>query len=159
MEFSKKDKLLSLIFPVLTVLYGITVIISRMYHPVMQRITGAVIIAAGIITAALILLLKINTTECLKVQTITAVVTFWLHLVKTSNIVTGGVAADFTNVINIIYFLVVDLGSIVLMMFKLPGGISVRKRLVVFFANPVLYVLINRLMNVFSDFLEDLDLI
>ncbi len=159
MEFSKKDKLLSLIFPVLTVLYGITVIISGMYHPVMQRITGAVIIAAEIITAALILLLKINTTECLKVQTITAVVTFWLHLVKTSNIVTGGVAADFTNVINIIYFLVVDLGSIVLMMFKLPGGISVRQRLVVFFANPVLYVLINRLMNVFSDFLEDLDLI
>ncbi len=159
MEFSKKDKLLSLIFPVLTVLYGVTVIISGMYHPIMQRITGAFIIAAGIIIAALILLFKINTTECLKVQTITAVVTFWLHLVKTSNIVTSGVGADFTAIINIIYFLVVDLGSIVLMMFKLPGGISVRQRLVVFFANPVLYVLVNRLMNIFSDFLEDLGLI
>lgn len=158
MEFSKKDKLLSLIFPVLTVLYGVTVIISGIYNPMMQRITGTVTIAAGIITAVLVLLLKINTVECLKVQTITVVVTFWLHMVTATGVVSMG-GAELQEVIQTVYYLAVDLGSIVIMMFKLPGGISVRQRLAVFFANPVFYSLINRLMKIFSDFLQDLGLI
>lgn len=158
MEFSKKDKLLSLIFPILTVLYGGTVIIGGMYHPMMQRTTGAVIIAAGIITAVLTLLLKVNTVECLKVQTITTVVTFWLHMVTASGVVSLG-GAEFQEVFYTIYYLVIDLGSIIIMMFNLPGGITVRQRLIVFFANPVLYVLINKLMNKFSDFLQEIGLI
>lgn len=158
MEFSKKDKLLSLIFSVLTVLYGVTVIISGIYNLMMQRITGTVTIAAGIITAALILLLKINTVECLKVQTITVVVTFWLHMVTATGVVSMG-GSDFQEVIQTVYYLAVDLGSIVIMMFKLPGGITARQRLAVFFANPVLYSLINKLMKIFSDFLQDLGLI
>lgn len=159
MESSKRDKLISLIFPVVTVLYGCITLYGGMYQLIMQRMTGFITIAAGLITGVLIMLLKINTFDCLKTQTIAFVVTLWLHLVTKTNIIRVGQPGFILDAISVVYYLIVDLGSIVIMMFNLPKGITVRQRLAVFFANPVLYMLFNSLMNVLSDFLEDNNLL
>lgn len=152
MEFSKRDKAFSLVFPVITVMYGVIIILSGMYHPVMQRITGFTVIGAAVITGVLVIVLKINTFACLKYQTISFVVTVWLHIITRADfIMTGG---DYQKVVYDIYYFVVDLGSILLMMFNLPKEINARQKLAVFFANPVLYMLINSLMSELSALLE-----
>ncbi|MDE7230898.1 MAG: hypothetical protein K2N56_10500 [Oscillospiraceae bacterium] len=159
MEFSKRDKVFSLVFPVITVMYGVIIILSGVYHPFMQRITGFTVIGAAVITGALIILLKINTFACLKYQTISFVITVWIHFVTADTYVTIGGGISYADIIYWIYYFVVDLGSILLMMFKLPEDIGVRQRAAVFFANPVLYMLVNRLMKLFSGFLTDIGLL
>ncbi len=158
MGFSKRDKLFSLLFSVITVMYGIVVFLSRMYHPLIERITGAVIISAGVLTGVLIMVLKINTFDCLKYQTISFVVTVWLHIVTKSDFIMIG-GGNYQKVIYWIYYFVIDVGSILLMMFNLPNETGVRQRVAVFFANPVLYMLINSLMNAFSDYLMGIGLL
>lgn len=157
MEFTKKDKLLSLIFPVITALYGIILFLSGGY-PLFKYIMSAVTLASGVITGVLVIVLRINTTVCLKVQTITFVVTVWLHIMTETGIVMSG-TENFADAIHVIYYIAVDLGSIVLMMFKLPDEITAGQRLIVFFSNPILFTLINRLMDVFADFLKGLGLL
>ena len=157
MEFTKKDKLLSLIFPVITALYGIILCLSGGY-PLFKYIMGGVTIAAGVITGVLVITLRINTTACLKMQTIAFVVTVWLHIMTQTGIVMSG-TQNIVDAIYVIYYLAVDLGSIVLMMFKLPDEITAVQRLIVFFSNPILFTLINRLMDIFADFLKGLGLL
>lgn len=159
MEFSKRDKVFSLVFPVITVMYGVIIILSEMYHPVMQRITGFTVIGAAVIIGALIILLKINTFACLKYQTISFIITIGIHFVTANNFIVIGGGISYADVIYWIYYFVVDLGSILLMMFNLPKEAGVRQRVAVFFANPVLYMLINSLMKMFSDFLTDIGLL
>lgn len=158
MEFTKKDMLLSLIFPVITVLYGIIIFFSGEYDRMFQHITGVVTFAAGVVTGVLVMALKINTTECLKVQTIAFVVTFWLHSVTQTGFVPFG-AANFIEQFYVLYYLAIDIGSIMLMMFRLPEDITARQRLTVFFSNPFLFSIINRLMMVFVNFLDDIGLL
>ena len=155
---AKKDRLLSLIFPVITVLYGFVLFFSGEYDKMFQHITGGVTIAAGVVTAALIAALKIDISACLKVQAIALVATFWLHLVAKWNIVPAGYG-DIVDVIYMIYFLAIDLGSIVIMMFKLPGEITKGQSVIVLFSDPVFFSLVNTLMKVFANFLKDLGLL
>lgn len=161
MEFSRTNKILSLIFPVITVLFGVITLIGGLYHPLVQRTVGAVIIAAGIVLGMLILKFKIDTSECLKVQTITILVLLWLHLV-TANVMVmtvGGGEFDILGIIYTIFYLAIDLGAAVIMMFNLPHGIGARKSLVVLFSHPVVYMVFNRLMNIFADFLDGIGLL
>ena len=151
MEFSKRDKVFSLVFPVITVMYGVIIILSGMYHPLMQRITGFTVIGAGIAVGVLIMVLKINTFPCLKYQTISFVITFGLHYVTANDLVSGG--NSFISAFFVLYYIAIDIGSILLMMFKLPKEINTRQRVMVFFADPVLYMLINRLMGELSGLL------
>lgn len=158
MEFTKRDKMISLIFPVITTLYGIIIILGRMYHPVLERITGAVIISAGVLTGVFIVKCKINTLDCLKMQTVAFVVVIWLHMV-TKVSVTMFMDTGTLYLIYSIFYFIVDVGAIILMMIKLPAEASARKKLVVFFSNPVLYMLINSLMSLLSDFLMGIKLL
>ena len=156
MEFSRTQKILSLIYPVITVLYGILTFLSRSYQPKVEQITGAVIILSGIAVGILILALKINTSECLKMQTIAFVVTVWLHIVTKFSF---GVLGEIGETVYFIYYLIVDIGSIFLMMIKLPEEAALRKKLTVFFANPILYILLNNLMSAFGNMLAKIGLL
>ena len=153
MEFSKRDMVISLVFPAITVMYGVIIILSGVYHPIMQNITGFTVIGAAIIVGVLIMTLKINTFDCLKYQTISFLVTLGIHFVTANDFIVIGGGVSYADVIYGIYYFVVDSGSILLMMFKLPKEIGVRQRLAVFFANPILYMLINRLMSELSSLL------
>lgn len=158
MEFSRTNKILSLIFPVITVMFGVVIFLSKMYHPLLEKITGAVITFAGVLTGVLIVKLKIDTFECLKMQTISFVITLWLHMV-TKVSVTMFMDTEAFYVTYLIFYFIVDVGAIILMMIKLPAKAAARQRLVVFFANPVLYMILNRLMNIISDFLMGIKLL
>lgn len=155
MEFSKRDRLISLIMPFVSVLYGVFVLISHIYHPMFQLMTGFTAIGGGIVTGLVMMLRGINIVPCLKSPTIAAVITFWLHMVASTDIIT----ADFIDVFYKIFFICIDLGSVIFMIFRLPVEAERRQKLAVFFANPVLYSLLNSLMKSFSDFLSELHLL
>ncbi len=156
MEFSKRNKILSMIYPAITVLYGVFTFLSRAYQPMVEQITGAVITVAGIVVGVLIMTLKIDTSECLKMQTIAFVVTVWMYVVTHNDLGTEpyvGVKIYF------VLYLIVDIGSIFLMMIKLPDKVTLRQKLAVFFANPVLYMLLNNLMEAFGNLLAGVGLL
>ena len=158
MEYSKRDRLISLIMPLVSVLYGVWVLLGHAYHPVFQFVTGLSAIGGGVITGVVMMLCRINIVPILKVPTIAAVVTFWLHFVSSSGIIIS-LAGNFIAAFYVIFFIVIDLGSVVLMMIKLPEETQRRQKLAVFFANPVLYSLINTLMKEFANYLSKLHLL
>ena len=155
MEFSKRDRFISLIFPFICVLYGVWVLLGRVYHPMFQLVTGLAAIAGGVVTGVVMMARKINIVPIIKVPAIAAVVTFWLHFVTMTNIVTG----DWQDIFYIGYYIVVDAGSIVLMTVKLPNEAERRQKLAVFFMYPFLYTLLNTVMRAFSDFLSGMNLL
>lgn len=146
MEFSTKDKLLSLIFPVLTVLYGLWVIfLGREYLLVLTIIVGGSAIAAGVLTGALTLAFKIDTTEYLNARAIVTGVTLLIHLLIVERI-------SWIAVYNICN-MAVGILSVFISTVKMPYEASVRDRLIVLFSNPVLFALLSTLAGIFSDFL------
>lgn len=126
-----------------------------------QLVTGLSAAVGGVVTGLVMMLRNINIVPCLKSPTIAAVITFWLHIVASADVIAVGFggSADVTAAFYAVYFIVIDPGSIVFMMFKLPADADRRQKLVIFFANPVLYSLINTLMKTFSNFLEELHLL
>lgn len=154
MEYSPRDRIISLIIPFVSVLFAVWRLLGHVYNPMFQLVTGLSAICGGVITGVVMMLKKINLVPILKVPTVAIVVTFWLHLACMFGDMAGGWAAYFYMP----FILIIDLGSIILMMFKLPEEADRGQRLSIFFANPVLYFLIDRVMRIFSGFLAGLGL-
>lgn len=160
MGFTVKDKLLSLIFPSICVVYGVIELLSGI-EPI-HKAAAPIAIAAGVIVGALILIFKINIVGYLKVLTVSTVISYLMWVFVGGRIdsfaVTGGlfnIDLHLQELISNIYNICVLLGAVIISALKMPEGTSVRDRLIVFFANPVFYSLLKWLWMVISDFLVD----
>lgn len=173
MEFSKKDKLLSLIFPGLTVIYGSLVILGT-YHPDFWQIivygpfeyptskstaslfpytiiVGRLAIVSGLITGGLTIIFKINTAVYLKIQTIAAVITFLFWYLVGARIGRSPYIDSATIINTVMYFI-----SVFISVVKMPDEASVRDRLIVLFSNPLLFALLKGLAKLLMGYFEKL---
>lgn len=149
MEFSVKDRLLSLIFPALCVVYGILELLSGVRH--IYKAAGVAAIAAGIVVGSLILIFKINIVGYLKILTISTVVSFLMWYTVGARFPVSAIHDIISNIFNI----GVLFGSVVISTLNMPEHTPVRDRLIVFFSNPVLYSLLNWLWRIIYGFLVD----
>lgn len=151
MEYTIKDKLFALIFPAVCVLYGL--LEFRAYSFANKPFGEALFIEAGpllavlggIITGLISVRLKVSFEPYLKVLTIGTVITYLFYFL---------IVPYFTNpVLGNIFHTAILFIAVFLMTVKMPDEASVRDRLLVTFANPVFYSLINKLCSFLINYL------
>lgn len=153
MEYSVKDRLLSLIFPALCVVYGllefrIYLFDNRPFGIALFNNAGAILaILGGVITGFIAVRLKIDFEPYLKVLTIGTVLAFMFYIMIVMQFAWFEIGE--------IYHVVILFIAVFLMTVKMPAEADARDRLVAAFANPVLYSLLNRLCKYLLSYLYD----
>ncbi len=158
----RSARLLSLLYPFITLLYAALVMFSGVYDRKMQYISGGVIAAAAIITGAVVFIKKIDVTICFKAMTIGTIVTLFLWFVTIPSFegsLQTGNSPSTLGIVSHIYYLAIYLGTVVIVALKQPDGIPDETKIAAFFSNPVLYVLFNRVVRIAAEFLKELKLI
>lgn len=154
-RFPIKNRISSLVLPVITLLFGVWTGAGGSYNSIILKwIVAGCAFTGAIVMGLLIMLMKIDLVPYLKSPVIAYVVTFWLHIVAAPMSI-NPLLGNFYNY----FFLAVDITSVLIMMIKLPNEIKRRESLTIFFANPVLYYIIDDVLYVFSEFLAKLDLV
>lgn len=151
MEYTIKDKLFALIFPAVCVLYGL--LEFRAYSFANKPFGEALFIEAapllavlgGIITGLISVRLKVNFEPYLKVLAIGTVITYLFYFLIVLRFSWFELGEIFHAVILVI--------AVFLMTVKMPDEASVRDRLLVTFANPVFYSLLNKLCGFLINYL------
>lgn len=151
MEYTIKHKVFALIFPSVCVLYGLLElrVFGYSYNSfgsaLLNNLVPILSVLGGIVTGLTAVLLKVDFEPYLKVLTIGTVITYLFYFL---------IVMYFSNpVLGNIFHTAILFIAVFLMTVKMPDEASVRDRLLVTFANPVMYSLLNKLCGFLIDFL------
>ena len=147
MEYTIKNKLLALIFPMLCMVYGLFELrYGSFASEVFTNTIPILSILGGIITGMIAVLMKIDFEPYLKVLTIGTVITYLFYIL----IVLRFSWFELGEIFHVVILIV----AVFLMTVKMPDEASARDRLVVTFANPVLYSMLNKLCGLLLSYLR-----
>lgn len=153
MEYTTKEKILALIFPAVCVLYGLLELrifgysYSSFGSALLRNIVPILSVLGGIVTGLIAVRLKIDFVPYLKILTIGTVLTFLFYILIVLRFMWYQLGEIFHAVILVI--------AAFLMTVKMPDEASVRDRVIITFANPVLYSLLNKLSGLLLSYLYD----
>lgn len=152
MEYTIKDKLLALIFPALCAVYGLLELrvfgysYSSFGAFLLRNTVPILSVIGGVVTGYIAIRLKIDFDPYLKILTLGTVITFLIYIL---------IVQRFQwYELSVIFHIAVLTGAMFLMTVKMPDDTSARNRLLLTFANPVLYSLINKLCDLLLNYLS-----